>query len=68
MQTFEWDGMPGYVSVTTTELEDLGDGRTRVITTALFHTPRERDGMLEAGMKSGLDQSYSALDRVLEKA
>jgi uncharacterized protein YndB with AHSA1/START domain len=65
VQTFEWDGMPGYVSVTTTTLEDLGDGRTRVVTHALFHTPEERDGMLQAGMKQGLDESYAALDRVL---
>ena len=65
VQTFEWDGMPGYVSVTTTTLEDLGDGRTRVVTHALFHTPEERDGMLQAGMTQGLDESYAALDRVL---
>ena len=32
VQTFEWDGMPGYVAVDTAELEDLGDGRTRVVT------------------------------------
>src|SRR6476661_10242667 len=30
--TFEWDGMPGHVAVDTTEFEDLGDGRTKVIT------------------------------------
>ena len=65
VQTFEWDGMPGYVSVTTTTFEDLGAGRTRVVTHVLFHTPEERDGMLNAGMKQGLDESYAALDRVL---
>lgn len=65
VQTFEWDGMPGYVEITTVTFEDLGDGRTRVVTTALFHTPEERDGMLKSGMKEGLDQSYAALDRAL---
>ena len=29
VQTFEWDGMPGYVVVETITLEDLGDGRTQ---------------------------------------
>lgn len=64
-QTFEWDGMPGYVAVTTATLEDLGDGRTRVITTSLFHTTEERELMLSAGMETGLNQSYAALDKLL---
>lgn len=65
VQTFEWDGMPGYVSVTTTTFEDLGDGRTKVVATALFHTPEERDGMLSSGMEEGLNESYAALDALL---
>jgi uncharacterized protein YndB with AHSA1/START domain len=65
--TFEWDGMPGHVAVDTTELEDLGGGRTKIITTSLFHTTDERDGMLSSGMQQGLDQSYAALDRLLAK-
>jgi uncharacterized protein YndB with AHSA1/START domain len=64
-QTFEWDGMPGYVSVDTAEFEDLGDGRTKVVTTSLFHTTDERDGMLASGMADGLNQSYVALDDLL---
>jgi uncharacterized protein YndB with AHSA1/START domain len=63
--TFEWDGMPGHVAVDTTTFEDLGDGRTKVITRSLFHTTEERDGMLNSGMQTGLDQSYAALDRLL---
>jgi uncharacterized protein YndB with AHSA1/START domain len=65
VQTFEWDGMPGYVAVTTMALEDLGDGRTKVVSTSLFHTTEERDGMLSSGMEAGLEQSYAALDRLL---
>jgi uncharacterized protein YndB with AHSA1/START domain len=63
--TFEWDGMPGYVAVDTVSFEDLGDGRTRVVTVTLFHTREERDGMLGADMATGLSQSYAALDRLL---
>jgi uncharacterized protein YndB with AHSA1/START domain len=65
VQTFEWDGMPGYVVIETMELEDLGDGRTKLVNVSLFHTSEERDGMLASGMEEGLNQSYVALDRVL---
>jgi uncharacterized protein YndB with AHSA1/START domain len=65
VQTFEWDGMPGYVAVDTAVFEDLGDGRTKLVTTSLFHTTEERDGMLESGMETGLNQSYAALDKLL---
>ena len=67
VQTFEWDGMPGHVIVETATFEDLGDGRTRVVTTSLFHTSEERDGMLASGMEQGLGESYAALDRLLGK-
>jgi len=63
--TFEWDGMPGYPTVTTAVFEDLGDGRTRVVSTMQFYTPEERDGMLHSGMEGGMNQSYAALDAVL---
>jgi uncharacterized protein YndB with AHSA1/START domain len=65
VRTFEWDGMPGHVVVDTMTLEDLGDGRTRLVSTGLFHTTDERDGMLGSGMEGGANQSYDALDRVL---
>jgi uncharacterized protein YndB with AHSA1/START domain len=65
VQTFEWDGMPGYVAVDTTTFEDLGDGRTKVVTTSLFHTTEERDGMLSSSMEEGLNESYAALDELL---
>lgn len=65
VSTFEWDGMPGYVSVSTTTFEDLGDGRTRIVATAQFHTTEERDGMLSSGMEQGLSESYDALDWLL---
>jgi uncharacterized protein YndB with AHSA1/START domain len=65
VQTFEWDGMPGHVLVTTTTFEDLGDGRTRLISLSLFHTTEDRDGMMKSGMEHGLNQSYAALDALL---
>jgi uncharacterized protein YndB with AHSA1/START domain len=65
VQTFEWDGMPGFVAIETVTFEDLPGGRTRVVNVSLFHTTAERDGMLQSGMEQGLNQSYAALDRVL---
>jgi uncharacterized protein YndB with AHSA1/START domain len=66
VQTFEWEGMPGYVSVETATFEDLGD-RTKVTTTSLFHTTEERDGMLESGMERGMNESYARLDELLAR-
>jgi uncharacterized protein YndB with AHSA1/START domain len=65
VQTFEWDGMPGHVVVETATLEDLGDGRTKLVTISIFHTTAERDGMLGSGMEQGVNESYAALDRML---
>jgi uncharacterized protein YndB with AHSA1/START domain len=67
VQTFEWDGMPGHVIVETMTLEDLGDGRTKLVNLSLFHTTEERDGMLHSGMADGMGQSYAALDKLLAK-
>jgi uncharacterized protein YndB with AHSA1/START domain len=67
VQTFEWDGMPGHVALETVTFEDLGDGRTKVVTTSLFHTAADRDGMLQSGMEGGVNQSYAALDKLLEQ-
>ena len=67
VQTFEWDGMPGHVAVEPLTLEDLGDGRTKLVTTSLFHTTEERDGMLKSGMEGGVNQSYGVLDKLLAK-
>ena len=66
VQTFEWEGMPGHVSVETAEFEDLGE-RTRVVTTSIFHTPEERDGMLGSGMEGGMNETHQRLDELLER-
>lgn len=65
VQSFEWDGMPGHVLIETMTLEDMGDGRTKLVTVALYHTSAERDGMMASGMIEGMNQSYEALDKVL---
>ncbi|TLG14860.1 polyketide cyclase [Nocardia cyriacigeorgica] len=68
VQSFEWDGMPAHVAIDATTFVDLGDGRTKVVTDSQFHTKAERDGMLESGMESGLNDSYRALDALLAES
>jgi uncharacterized protein YndB with AHSA1/START domain len=65
VQTFEWDGAPGHVVVETMILEDLGDGRTRLVNLSSFHTTDDLNAMMGSGMEGGLNESYEALDRVL---
>jgi uncharacterized protein YndB with AHSA1/START domain len=62
--TFEWEGLPGHVSVDTATLEDLG-GRTKLVSTTVFHTPEERDGMISGEMERGMNESHARLDELL---
>jgi len=65
VQTFEWEGMAGHVSVETATFEDIGEGRTKVTTVSVFHTAEERDGMLGSGMEGGMQETYERLDELL---
>ncbi|MEJ7876924.1 MAG: SRPBCC family protein [Solirubrobacterales bacterium] len=64
VQTFEWEGMPGHISVETMEFDDLGN-QTRIRATSAFDTKEDRDGMLASGMEGGLQETYERLDEVL---
>jgi uncharacterized protein YndB with AHSA1/START domain len=66
VQTFEWSGMPGHVSVETATLEDLGE-QTRLVSVSVFHQTEERDGMLDSGMEGGMNETYERLDEVLAR-
>ena len=64
--TFEWEGMPGHVSVDTLTLEDIGGGRTKLVARSLFDSKEDRDGMLQSGMEEGAGESYDRLSELLE--
>jgi uncharacterized protein YndB with AHSA1/START domain len=66
VQTFEWEGMPGHVAVETATFTEQGDS-TRLVTTSLFHTTEERDGMVASGMESGMNETYARLDALLAR-
>jgi uncharacterized protein YndB with AHSA1/START domain len=65
--TFDWDGTPGHVSVDRYTFEDTGDGRTRLVSLTTFMSAEERDAMCASGMEIGVNASYDALDRLLER-
>lgn len=67
IQTFEFEGLPetGHVSLETLTLEDLGNGRTKLITHAVYQSVADRDGMIQAGMESGVNDGYDKLDELL---
>jgi len=61
VQTFEWEGMPGHISVDTLTLEDLGGGRTKLTSHSVFDSKEDRDGMLQSGMEEGAGETYDRL-------
>jgi uncharacterized protein YndB with AHSA1/START domain len=63
--TLRWDGMPAYPFVEHLTLEDLEEGRTKLVSEILFFTSEERDAVLASGMEQGMNQSYGELDRLL---
>jgi uncharacterized protein YndB with AHSA1/START domain len=63
VQTFEFEGAPGHVSLDTLTLEDLGR-RTRIRTHSAFQSVEDRDAMVEAGMETGLREGYERLDEL----
>jgi uncharacterized protein YndB with AHSA1/START domain len=69
IDTFEFEGLPetGHVTLETMKLEELPGGRTRLITQSVFQSVADRDGMLESGMESGVNDTYDRLAELLKK-
>jgi uncharacterized protein YndB with AHSA1/START domain len=63
--TFEYEGMPGHVSVDTLTLEER-DGKTALTATSLFDSVEDRDGMLQSGMQEGAAETWDRLVEYLE--
>jgi uncharacterized protein YndB with AHSA1/START domain len=67
VQTFEFEGMPGHVSLDRLQLEDIGGGRTRSRIHSVFQSLEDRDGMVQAGMGDGVSEGFERLDELLAK-
>lgn len=67
--TFEFEGLPesGHVILESTRFEALPGDRTRVITQSVYQSVEDRDGMIAAGMESGVVDGFERLDEILEK-
>jgi uncharacterized protein YndB with AHSA1/START domain len=65
--TFEFEGLPepGHVLLETVTFEELPGGRTRLHAHSVFQSVADRDGMVEAGMETGVVEGYERLDEVL---
>ena len=66
VQTFEFEGAPGHVSLDTLTLEER-DGRTTVQSNSVFQSVEARDEMVRNGMAEGMDDGYDRLDELLAK-
>jgi len=65
VQTFEYEGAPGHVSLDTLSLEER-DGRTFVTTNSVYQSVEDRDAMVQAGMETGVTEGMERLGELLE--
>jgi uncharacterized protein YndB with AHSA1/START domain len=67
VQTFTFEGEPDGVALERLVLEDLGDGRTRLVATSLVDSFEGRDAVLASGMEVGIREGYERLDELLAR-
>lgn len=68
VQTFEYEGMPGHVSLETAVLEEAEGAKTRYVATSVFQSVADRDAMTESGMEEGARESMDRLAALVEKS
>jgi len=66
VQTFEFEPMPGHVSVDTMTLEEV-DGKTKLTSRSLFDSREDRDGMMQSDMESGVRETYDRFEELVEE-
>ena len=64
VQTFEYEGAPGHVSLDTLTLEER-DGKTVARTNSVFQSIEARDAMIASGMEHGVNDGYDRLDELI---
>lgn len=65
VQTFTYEGVPDGVALQRLEFRDLGDGRTRLVSTSLVDSFEGRDAFVASGMRQGVREGYERLDALL---
>lgn len=66
VQTFEYEGAPGHVSLETATFEDV-DGKTRLEVQSVFQSVEARDASVESGMEDGARETWDRLAELVEK-
>jgi uncharacterized protein YndB with AHSA1/START domain len=66
VQTFEFDGAPGHVSLDALAFDER-DGRTTLRVHSVFQSVEARDAMVSAGMATGVQEGYERLDELVER-
>jgi uncharacterized protein YndB with AHSA1/START domain len=66
VQTFEYEGVPGHVSLDSATLEER-DGKTIMTSLSVFQSVEDRDGMVQSGMESGVREGDDRLAELLAK-
>ncbi|MCF2505709.1 SRPBCC domain-containing protein [Dyadobacter sp. CY107] len=69
IRTFEFEGLPerGHVSLEFLTLSELPGDRTRLSIQSIFKSVDDRDGLLQSGMETGLNDGFRKLDDLLAK-
>jgi len=66
--TFEFEGLPGHISLDSLVFDEIDQGqrrRTRITSTTVFDSIEDRDGMVQSGMAQGASESYERLAEYL---
>lgn len=66
VQTFEYEGVPGHVSLHTTTFEDHGN-RTLLRYNVVFQSVADRDGIMQSGMERGANNTMERLKELIAR-
>ncbi len=68
IETFEYEGLPekGHAALGKVNFETLPGNRTKITEREVFLSVEDRDGMLQADMAKGVNESYERLDELME--
>ena len=66
VQTFEFEGVPGHVSLDTLTLQER-DGKTLLRSVSSFQSVEDRDAMVASDMERGVRDSGERLEELLAK-
>lgn len=65
VQTFEFEGAPGHVSLEVMTLEAIGN-KTKITAVATYAGPIARQAMIDSGMERGATETYDRLAELVE--